>query len=256
VGVVGLGSVGEAAFSTFSTHFHTVGFDIDGRGDWNEILASNVAVVCVPTNATDDARLDVSHVMNVAEKLAADAFSGLMIVKSTLQPGTMDTINETYPSLRAAYAPEFLREKDALEWFQAPDRLVYSCASQDEQMLLEYFSWIDESIPRIRMKHLEAELGKLAHNAYIATKVTFTVEIERIADLFGVDPGPIMETVWRDRRVMNPAHLTPRLGGFTGKCVPKDTAALAKIDSDKESLLHMLPKRGSDEVYRKRMKDS
>ena len=256
VGVVGLGSVGEAAFSTFSTHFHTVGFDIDGRGDWNEILASNVAVVCVPTNATDDARLDVSHVMNVAEKLAADAFSGLMIVKSTLQPGTMDTINETYPSLRAAYAPEFLREKDALEWFQAPDRLVYSCASQDEQMLLEYFSWIDESIPRIRMKHLEAELGKLAHNAYIATKVTFTVEIERIADLFGVDPEPIMETVWRDRRVMNPAHLTPRLGGFTGKCVPKDTAALANLDSDKESLLHMLPKRGSDEVYRKRMKDS
>lgn len=65
-----------------------------------------------------------------------------------------------------------------------------------------------------------------------------------------------METVWRDRRVMNPAHLTPRLGGFTGKCVPKDTAALANLDSDKESLLHMLPKRGSDEVYRKRMKDS
>lgn len=255
VGVVGLGSVGEAAFSTFSEHFHTVGFDIDGRGNWDEILASNVAVVCVPTNATDDARLDVSHVMNVAEKLAADAFSGLMIVKSTLQPGTMDTINEMHPSLRVAYAPEFLREKDALEWFQAPDRLVYSCASQDEQMLLEYFSWIDESIPRIQMKHLEAELGKLAHNAYIAAKVTFTVEIERIADLFGVDSEPIMETVWRDRRVMNPAHLTPRLGGFTGKCVPKDTAALANLDPDKESLLHMLSKRGSDEVYRKRMKD-
>ena len=255
VGVVGLGSVGEAAFSTFSEHFHTVGFDIDGRGNWYEILASNVAVVCVPTNATDDARLDVSHVMNVAEKLAADAFSGLMIVKSTLQPGTMDAINEMHPSLRVAYAPEFLREKNALEWFQAPDRLVYSCASQDEQMLLEYFSWIDESIPRIRMKHLEAELGKLAHNAYIAAKVTFTVEIERIADLFGVDSEPIMETVWRDRRVMNPAHLTPRLGGFTGKCVPKDTAALANLDPDKESLLHMLSKRGSDEVYRKRMKD-
>ena len=255
VGVVGLGSVGQAALSTFSEHFHTVGFDIDGRGDWGEILASNLAVVCVPTNATNDAQLDVSHVMNVAEKLAADAFSGLMIVKSTLQPGTMDAINEMHPSLRVAYAPEFLREKDALEWFQAPDRLVYSCASPDEQMLLEYFSWIDESVPRIRMKHLEAELGKLAHNAYIATKVTFTMEIERIADLFGVDPGPIMETVWRDRRVMNPAHLTPRLGGFAGKCVPKDTAALANLDPDKESLLHMLPKRGSDDVYRKRMND-
>jgi UDPglucose 6-dehydrogenase len=256
VGVVGLGSVGEAAFSTFSKHFHTVGFDLDGRGDWNEILASNVAVVCVPTNATNDSQLDVTQVMDVAEKLVVGSFSGIMIVKSTLQPGTMDAINERYPSLRVAYAPEFLREKDALEWFQTPDRLVYSCSTEDEGMLLEYFSWIDEDIPKIRMKHLEAELGKLAHNAYIATKVTFTVEIERLADLFGVDPGPVMETVWRDRRVMNPAHLTPRLGGFAGKCVPKDTAALAKVDSDPESLLHLLSKRGSDKVYHERMKDA
>ena len=177
-----------------------------------------------------------------------------MIIKSTLQPGTMDTINKQYPSLRAAYAPEFLREKDALEWFESPDRLVYSCSSEDETMLLEYFAWIDEDIPRIRMLHLEAELGKLAHNAYIATKVSFTVEIERLADLLGVDPEPVMETVWRDRRVMNPAHLTPRLGGFAGKCVPKDTAALARLDPDSESLLHSLSKRGSDEMYRKRMK--
>lgn len=256
VSVVGLGSVGEAAFSTFSKHFHTVGFDLDGRGDWNEILASNVAVVCVPTNATDDSQLDVTQVMDVAEKLVAGSYSGLMIVKSTLQPGTMDAINERHPSLRVAYVPEFLREKDALEWFQTPDRLVYSCSTEDEGMLLEYFSWIDEDIPKIRMTHLEAELGKLAHNAYIATKVTFTVEIERLADFFGVDPGPVMETVWRDRRVMNPAHLTPRLGGFAGKCVPKDTAALAKIDSDPESLLHLLSKRGSDKVYHERMKDA
>jgi|GEM_PF-706258 len=256
VGVIGLGSVGEAAFSTFSKHFHTVGFDIDGRGDWDEILASDVVFVCVPTNGTADKQLDVSSVMEVADKLDTGAFSGLMIVKSTLQPGTMDSINNQYPSLRAAYVPEFLREKDAFEWFKSPDRLVYSCSSKDEDMLLEYFAWVDEDIPKIRMQHLEAELGKLAHNAYIATKVTFTVEIERLADLFGVDPGPVMETVWRDRRVMNPAHLTPRLGGFAGKCVPKDTAALANLDSDSESLLHSLSKRGSDEVYRERMKDA
>ncbi len=256
VGVIGLGSVGEAAFSTFSKHFHTVGFDIDGRGDWDEILASDVVFVCVPTNGTADKQLDVSSVMEVADKLDTGAFSGLMIVKSTLQPGTMDSINNQYPSLRAAYVPEFLREKDAFEWFKSPDRLVYSCSSKDEDMLLENFAWVDEDIPKIRMQHLEAELGKLAHNAYIATKVTFTVEIERLADLFGVDPGPVMETVWRDRRVMNPAHLTPRLGGFAGKCVPKDTAALANLDSDSESLLHSLSKRGSDEVYRERMKDA
>ena len=256
VGVVGLGSVGDAAFTTFSNHFHTVGYDVDGRGDWKEILASDVAIVCVPTNAAGDGQLDMTHVMDVANKLAEHSFTGLMIVKSTLQPGTMDAINERYPQLRAAYAPEFLRERDALEWFQSPDRLVYSCATNDESALLEYFSWIGEEVPRVRMEHLEAELGKLAHNTYIATKVTFTVEIERLAHHFGVDPVPVMETVWRDRRVNNPAHLTPMKGGFAGKCVPKDTAALAQLDPDTESILHMLSKRGSDEAHRERMNNA
>lgn len=256
VGVVGLGSVGDAAFTTFSNHFHTVGYDVDGRGDWNEILASDVAIVCVPTNAAVDGTLDVSHVMSVAGKLAEGAYRGLMIVKSTLQPGTMDAIREQWPSLRVAYAPEFLREKDALEWFQAPDRLVYSCDSGDVDELLECFGWVERDVPRIRMEHLEAELGKLAHNAYIATKVTFTVEVERLARQFGVDPNPVMETVWRDRRVKNPAHLTPGMGGFAGKCVPKDTAALAQLDADPGSILHILPTRGSDEAYRLRMNDA
>ena len=256
VGVVGLGSVGDAAFTTFSNHFHTVGYDVDGRGDWKEIVASDVAIVCVPTNAASDGQLDMMHVMDVAHKLAEESFNGLMIIKSTLQPGTMDAINEQFPNLRAAYAPEFLREKDALEWFQSPDRLVYSCATSDETALLDYFSWIGEEVPRIRMEHLEAELGKLAHNAYIATKVTFTVEIERLAHHFGVDPVPVMETVWRDRRVNNPAHLTPNKGGFAGKCVPKDTAALAQLDPDEESILHILSKRGSEEAHRERMKNA
>ena len=83
--------------------------------------------------------------------------------------------------------------------------------------------------------------------------MTFTVEIERLAKTFNVDPVPVMETVWRDRRVLNPAHLTPNKGGFAGKCVPKDTAALAKLDPDPESLLHQLLPRGSDEAYRERM---
>jgi UDPglucose 6-dehydrogenase len=256
VGVVGLGSVGDAAFTTFSNHFHTVGYDVDGRGNWKEILASDVAIVCVPTNAADDGKLDMSNVMDVSKNLAEDEFTGLMIIKSTLQPSTMDAINKKFPHLRAAYAPEFLREKDALEWFKAPDRLVYSCANRDETLLLDYFSWIDDEVPRIRMKHLEAEIGKLAHNAYIATKVTFTVEIERLANHFGVDPDPVMETVWRDRRVNNPAHLTPKKGGFAGKCVPKDTAALAQLDPDTGSILHMLSKRGSDEAHRERMKNT
>jgi UDPglucose 6-dehydrogenase len=164
----------------------------------------------------------------------------------------MDNIESEFPRLRLTYMPEFLREKDAVEWFADPDRIVISGENDDMEIALSCFDWVPESIPRLRMKHLEAELGKLAHNAYIATKVTFTCEIERIATEFGVDPYPIMESVWTDRRVRNSAHLTPGLGGFDGKCVPKDTAALSSVDKDPNSVLKILEERGSKKAVERR----
>ena len=72
IGVIGLGSVGGAALATFSKHFHSVGYDIDGRGDWNEVLLSNAVIVCVPTNATSDGKLDVSSMFQVAADLSKE----------------------------------------------------------------------------------------------------------------------------------------------------------------------------------------
>lgn len=253
LGVIGLGSVGSAAKETLHDHFNVIGFDIDGRGNWNDVVSTDAVFVCVPTNGTQEGQLDMSNIFNVATSLDEAEFKGLVVIKSTLQPGTMDRLQIEYPSLRVSYVPEFLREKDALEWFQNPDRITYSCRPEDEELLLKCFNWVQSNVPRIPMSNIDAELGKLAHNAFIATKVTFTCEIERISKHFGANPELVMETVWRDRRIRNPSHLTPNLGGYGGKCVPKDTASLASIDPDPESLLHHLKQRGSAESHKSRM---
>jgi len=252
ISIIGLGSVGKAA-ELGLTEFHEVsGYDIDGIGDWKEVLSSELVFVCVNTDAAEDSTLDMGNVIDVCSKLSEDEYSGLVVVKSTLHPGTMDKMESEYPSLRLTYMPEFLREKDAVEWFADPDRIVISGEQEDMEIALSCFDWVPESIPRLHMKHLEAELGKLAHNAYIATKVTFTCEIERIATELGVDPYPVMESVWTDRRVRNSAHLTPGLGGFDGKCVPKDTAALSSVDRDPDSILKILEERGSKDAVERR----
>ncbi len=250
--IVGWGSVGKSAVQGLSPYHDVVGYDIDGRGDWSDVLSSEVSLVCVSTDAAADGKLDMSNVHDVAKRLATGGYEGLVIVKSTLQPGTMDRLEKSHPRLRLVYMPEFLREKDAVEWFANPDRLVVSGDDRDVEVALSCFEWVPESIRRIRMKHLEAELGKLAHNAYIATKVTFTCEIERICHSKGANPIPVMETVWTDRRVNNHSHLTPGLGGFDGKCVPKDTAALACEDEDTGSLIKVLHSRGSKGEVSKR----
>ena len=252
VSIVGWGSVGEAAFQGLRPHHDVVGYDIDGRGRWEEVLDSEVAIVCVSTDASADSSLNMSNIHDVARRLASDDYGGVVIVKSTLQPGTMDWLKESWPQLRLVYMPEFLRERDAVEWFADPDRLVISGEDRNVEISLRCFEWVHEGIPRIRMSHMEAELGKLAHNAYIATKVTFTCEVERLSIDHGADPLKVMETVWTDRRVSNPSHLTPGLGGFDGKCVPKDTSALAAVDKDPGSLLKILHSRGSKGEVMKR----
>jgi nucleotide sugar dehydrogenase len=252
ISIIGLGSVGNAAFTVLQEHHSVTGYDIDGRGSWEDVISSEATLVCVSTDAGDNNRLDMSNINSVAKRLSDDTYQGVMIVKSTLQPGTMDSIAKRHPNLNISYVPEFLREKDAIEWFANPDRIVYSADQQSEQSAISCFGWVPASVPRLKMAHLEAEFAKLAHNAYIATKVTFTCEIERIAKSRGIDPHAIMEAVWTDRRINNPAHLTPGLGGYSGKCVPKDTAALASEDLDLESLLHHLEKRGGAEAASKR----
>jgi|TARA_B100001741_G_C16375285_1_gene515198 UDPglucose 6-dehydrogenase len=253
IGIVGLGSVGTAVYEGLRIYHDVHGYDIDGRGDWNRIMKSDALFICVPTEGTTEGVLDSGIVEEVVSRISSnDEYDGLIIVKSTLQPGSTSRLHSLFPALRIVYMPEFLREKDAKEWFQNPDRLVAAGSPEDVNEAWSYFEWVPKSIPRLVMTCLEAEIGKLAHNSYIATKVTFTCEVERLCRTFDADPRPVMEIVWRDRRVKNPAHLTPGLGGFDGKCVPKDTQALRSMDID-TPLLDTVCETGNNIDVKKKM---
>ena len=253
ISVIGLGSVGASVLNGMSKYHSTIGYDIDGRGDWQEVINSEFSFICVPTNANRDDSLDVSIVHQVINRLHKDNFKGTIIIKSTLYPHTMSVLQKEFKTLKLCYMPEYLREKDAQEWFDNPDRLVITEPKQISDPVLELFNWVDESIPRITMQCLDAEIAKLAHNAYIATKVTFTCEIERLCTLHGANADDVMRSIWVDRRINNKSHLVPGLGGFDGKCVPKDTYALAKFDSENKSLFNTLKKRGSAEIVNKNL---
>lgn len=138
----------------------------------------------------------------------------------------MDQMVVRYPALRLIYMPEFLRELSSYTWFTDPDRLVFSGNDEDIREVLSYFSWVNLKVPVLRMSHISAELGKLAHNAYIATKVSFTNEIENICSENNAEALDVMSVIWADRRVCSQEHLTPYLGPYSGKCVPKDTREL------------------------------
>ena len=227
-GVIGLGSVGWAVVHGLSPKYLYSAYDIIGEYEWDNILLTDIVFICVSTPANPFGRLDCTAVNNVLDRLNNDNYSGCIVVKSTVVIGFMDRMVAHYPALRLVYMPEFLREISSFTWFSDPDRLVLSGSDDDVEEVLSYFSWVNKGIPVLRMSYTSAEIGKLAHNAFIATKVSFTNEMEDICSEHGADAVDVMSVIWADRRVNSQDHLTPYLGPFRGKCVPKDVQELSR----------------------------
>src|SRR5690606_3832247 len=108
---------------------------------------------CVPTPEGGDGRLDCSIVESVLSKLSASRYAGIVVIKSTIGVGFMDEAVTEYPDLRLVYMPEFLRERSNFTWFVNPDRLVFSGNEEDVEEVLQYFTWVEDDVPVLRMTH-------------------------------------------------------------------------------------------------------
>lgn len=225
IGVIGLGTVGWAVINGLSPFYKCFGYDIEGEYDWNRIIEADVIFICVSTPPGKDNRLDCSNITSVLESLQSEQYQGCIVIKSTVAVGYTESAQSKFSDLRLVYMPEFLREKSPFTWFEYPDRLVLSGSHQDINEVLSFFHWVDDA-EILKMDYISAEIAKLAHNAFIATKISFTNEIEGICDQFNADPFDVMNVIWADRRVKSTEHLNPCLGPYSGKCVPKDTCEL------------------------------
>lgn len=235
VGVIGLGSVGSSVMHGMSLYHESYGYDITGDYEINEVLNSEAVFVCVPTPEGEDGRLDCSAVDAVLESLSSHNYTGIVVIKSTIKVGYMEYANSKHPDLKLVYMPEFLRERSRFTWFLKPDRLVISGKETEVGKVLSLFYWVNDA-KIIHTDHRSAEVGKLAHNAYIATKVSFTNQMELISNELEANSNSVMEIVSSDRRVISNEHLRPGLGPYGGKCVPKDTEELINAASNTELL--------------------
>jgi len=227
IGVVGSkGVVGKAVKYTLSYYYNNVvGYDIQNEGSFNDVLDADIVFVCVHSSFKKEGRLDCSIIDSILTLFRKNIFKGVIAIKSTVCVGYMNEASIKFPNLRLVYMPEFLRKKSAFTWFLNPDRIVIAGKREDIEKVLDVFSFT-ENAKILTMDYKTAEIAKLAHNAFIATKVSFTNEIEKICHKLGAEPSKVMECICTDRRVGSSEHLKPRLGPYGGKCVPKDTLEL------------------------------
>jgi len=195
------------------------------------LRSSSIVFLCVGTPSKADGRMDEGPLGEAVKSLAAawqDAKRRLVVVKSTVIPGTTDTV--VRPILegaklpfRLAVNPEFLQEGRALEGAMAPDRIVLGIDGPETGRVLRAL-YRSTKCPVLVTDLRTAEAIKYATNAFLATKVAFANELANLCQAFGISYDDVHHGIGLDPRV-NPRFLVPGVG-FGGSCFPKDVRAL------------------------------
>lgn len=252
VGIIGKGFVGNAMYECFKDKFEVEVYDtqeekrtlnsLESLVDWADYL-----FVCVPTPMNEDGSCDASIVENVVELIANLRKDKIVIIKSTVPPGTTKRLAEKH-GLQIAFNPEFLTEANAVANFRHQPLIVVG-ADNDEvgaKVWQLYYSFVSQTGYMPHMKGCttgEAEMFKYVANTFLALKVTFANEIKVLCDNVGIEYN----------NVANIAKLDSRLGathwkvpgpdgklGYGGSCFPKDCAALINFADNHGSTLWLV----------------
>jgi len=232
IGIIGLGSLGNAIYKIMSVFYEeVVGYDnalSRSHNKLEEVLNSNVVFLCLPTPLLSNGRLDGTLITKYLELLMSKNYKGLIVIKSTLPLGFFKTARKN--KIRVLYSPEFLHEKKALAEFLDPKFVICSGSEEDFIEFINVLYWVPTN-RFYRVGERTAELTKLALNAFAATKISFVNEVERIAKLNGADISQVMEFLRLDGRCA-PEYSYPNRGPYGGKCLEKDTSELRHCTSN------------------------
>jgi UDP-glucose 6-dehydrogenase len=188
----------------------------------------SVAFIAVPTPGNPDCSLD----MSIVEGVVRDCTAPLIVIRSTLQPGTCDCLEETYGK-NICMVPEYLGETVAHPLLDETQRkfLVIGGRPSNRRKLIELYQSVYNANVTIRqVSNLEAEVIKLSENRAIAFKVMQSHELFLACEAAGVDYYVIREAVYGDDPRFDLWFTFAKEGnlGFdSSKCLQKDVPAWA-----------------------------
>ena len=240
IGIIGKGFVGNAVYNGFSgqTGFDSEMyiFDKDPKKSVNTleevVTNSDFIFISVPTPSNLDGSVNVDNIYDVIKDInnTVNKSRPIILVRSTIVPGTTRDMSIKYPDLKIVFNPEFLTERTANFDFISQSRIVLGgdIVNVDAVASL-YISRFGKTIPIIRTDYESAELIKYMNNTFFATKVSFMNEMFKLAENIGASWDDALEGFLRDGRVGHSHTQVPGHDGkfgYGGSCFPKDVQAL------------------------------
>lgn len=243
IGIIGCGFVGKAVAAGFSLHVESVKmYDryIEGYDSFDDTAKlSDYLFICIPTPTRKDGTQDLTELLEVINQIdRCSPESKIIVIKSTVLPGTTRGFSKKWPRHMFVFNPEFLSARIARLDFINPSRIILGGEwNWGVRYVADlYHHRFGEKAPIFCVDWETAELVKYVANAFFATKIAFCNTMYEVAKKLDVDYSEVKDLWLLDGKVANshcdvPGH--DGKFGYGGKCFPKDLRAFMHfIQSD------------------------
>ena len=185
---------------------------------------SDFVIVATPTNFNETSDcFETDGIKQIVGDVLELNSSVHIVIKSTIPVGFVRSLRNLYSTSRILFAPEFLREGQALYDNLYPSRIIVGDTSDTAQLFANIMldCSLSDDVPILLTEPEEAEAIKLFSNTYLAMRVAFFNEVDSFAIHYEINP----------RQIISGMSLDPRIGdgynnpsfGYGGYCLPKDT---------------------------------
>lgn len=228
---MGTGMVGGAMQRYLTKKgFEIIAYDPPkGLDDVVALGTADIIFICVPT-PYDEARggFDLSY---VDAALALIPAGKIVVIKSTVLPGTTEKLQAQFPELKMLFSPEFLTEETADQDMSFPDRQIVGYTEKSFTVVADVLQILPLAPFERYMPATEAEMVKYFGNTWFSVKVVFANQMYDMCQKLGVDYDTVRDGAAADKRIgrshLEIFHKGSR--GYGGKCLPKDTRALIQL---------------------------
>lgn len=247
--MIGRGFVGEAVlqgmihafevcwYDKYKTSWHSAHLTHDLRCTNLETLLEQVdgpIFLCLPTPMKKDGSADISVIKDTVQLVneIETREDRVLIIKSTVPPGTIEQLNLQYLNISCVFNPEFLREATSIDDFKNQDRIIIGGPHMAVSVVKRMYQQAYPEVSTTKTSSTIAEMVKYVTNCFLATKVSFANEISQICTCLNTDYDKVIEYATKDKRLGTSHWAVPGPDGHKGfglTCFPKDLNALISL---------------------------
>jgi UDPglucose 6-dehydrogenase len=168
----------------------------------------------------------------------------LIVLSSTVLPGTIKKLIKLIEKISKrkygegfgfSYVPDFVKLGNVIEDFKNPEFFLVGANNMEDIVSTQsiWYRFHENEPPKEILTLEEAEIAKVALNAYIVNKITFANFLGQLCEgIENVDVHNITKTIGLDKRI------SPYFFGYGtpygGTCFPRDTSAFIKFAKDRK----------------------